>query len=346
MAQETFSDLSSALSQIFSRRLEDQINRNADSLAFIDVVPNDAGKNVAWTAKFSNSKATTVFAEGSDVDNSEYAFNIKVPATLNFGNYRCPAKVTDYAAIMAAMATGSADELMGLVDDEINDSILTLTKQIGTDFFSGTGTSGGNPNIIGVYGGACAATGTYAGINRATHSEWAGNVLGNGGVARPLTDDLLRQAEVAAFNAGGLPPNLILTSGGVHRKYAGLFSSIQRVQTAGAAPAQLGMGTNDLMWNNMPVVRDANATTGKLIMLNTANVQLVVPRSLLPAAGYPINPMTQTRARDGKRQYSIPVIVEPLARQGNSLPFNVWTHVQLRVKRPNACSTIEDISES
>ena len=42
---------------------------------------------------------------------------------------------------------------------------------------------------------------------------------------------------------------------------------------------------------------------------------------------------------------AVPVIVEVLARTGNSLKFNVWTHLQLRVRSPNGVVVIEDISE-
>lgn len=348
MATLTFSDITAALSQTYTRRLADQLNRRADVLQYIRVVQNDTGKNIAWDAKFAGSKATTVFAEGADVDASEYGFNVEVPATLNYGNYRAPTKVTDSALFLSRDAVGSPEELMDLLNEKVSDSLKTLTDSIGVDIYSGTGTSGGNPNIVGLYGLAALSTGTYAGINRATYAPWAGNVLGNGGVARPLTDDLLRQAEALIFTASGRTPNLILTSAGVHRKYGGLFSSIQRVQTPGQAPAQLGMGTMDLFWGNMPIVRDKSHPTGKLIMLNTEDLEMVVPRTLLAATGQ-LRPAqaaeTSLTDVDGRR-FQIPVIVEPLARAGNSLPVNVWTHVQLRLRHPNRTAIINDISES
>src|SRR5262245_35864910 len=97
MATVTYSAIQAALSQTFTKRLANQINHRAEVLQYLRVVPNDTGKNIAWDAKFSGSKATTVFAEGADVDASEYGFNVEVPATLNYGNYRDPTKITDLA---------------------------------------------------------------------------------------------------------------------------------------------------------------------------------------------------------------------------------------------------------
>jgi len=67
---------------------------------------------------------------------------------------------------------------------------------------------------------------------------------------------------------------------------------------------------------------------------------------VVPVASVPMNPMVQRMGLDLKRQYMLPVVVEPLAKTGNSLKYNVYTYVQLRVKRPNAVATISDISES
>ncbi len=346
MAGETFSTISTALSQFYSAKLADQRNMDATELSVINIVPNDSGKNVAWDAKFTGTKATTVFAEAADVDAAEYTKTTKVPAVLDFGNYRSPASISDKAAILAQVAEGSPDELRALVDAEVNDSLVQVTKDIAVDIYTGTGTSGGNPNIVGLAGGAALSTGFYATINRSTYSEWAATILANGGVARPLSDDLLRQAEAAIFTAGGGAPNMILTTGSIHRKYGGLFSALLRVNTGGPQPQVMAMGTNDLYWGNMPVVRSARAPAGKLFMFNTNNVELVFPRQLLPIASVPMNPMVQKMGLDLKRQYMLPIIVAPLANTGNALKYNVFTYVQLRAKRPNAIATITDISES
>lgn len=346
MAGETTATISTALSQYYSAKLADQRNMDAFELAYIPIVPGDSGKNVAWDARFTGTKNTTVFAEAADVDPSEYTKTTKVPAVLDFGNYRSPASISDKAAILSAVAEGSPDELRALIDAEVNDSLIQITKDIVVDIYIGTGVSGGNPNIVGLAGGAALNSGLYAGINRASYTEWSAQIIGNNGISRPLSDDLMRQAETAVFNAGGAPPNMILTTGSVHRKYGGLFGAMLRVNTGGPQPSLMGMGTNDLFWGNMPVVRSARSPAGKLFMFNTSNVELVFPRSLLPIASVPMNPMVAKMGMDLKRPYMLPIVVTTMANTGNSLKYNVFSYVQLRVKRPNAVATITDISET
>ncbi len=348
MAGETYSNINAALSVTYSMKMTDQVNRQAVGLKKLRAVPGDSGKSVNWNVKFTNSKTAASYADGADVDASEYGTNKKESAIIQYGRYRCPASVTDDAAIYAANSLGNPRELMRLLDNEINDSLTTLAKKLNQDLYIGDGTDGSsNPTIVGFHGAACLNSGSYAGLARGTYSEWAGNVLGNGSVARPLTDDLLRQAEQQAWEGGGSKPNMILTTGGVHRKYAGLFGSIQRVQTAGQSPVVLAMGTNDLMWSNMPVERDADAPTGKLVMFNTDDVELVYPSELDPLVQeITLHARKLGKLKDGEEQFVIPVVIEELARTGNAVKVNVWTLLQLRVRRPNATAIIEDISES
>ncbi len=347
MSGIVFDDVTTALSQIFTAKLADQRNKDCVELNSVNIVPNDSGQNVAWGAKFSGTRNAGNFADGEDIDPSEYTKTVKVPAVLGFGNYRAPVEVGDVAAVLAAAASGSPDELNRLVESELGDGIVELTNFIASDFWVGDGTgAGGDPSIVGITGGAAISTGHYAGIDRGTYPEFAGNVLANGGIPRPLTDDLLRQGEALIFTAGGRPANRMLTSTGVHRKYAGLFGSTLRVNTGGQMAPQLAMGTMDLNWGGMPVVRTPKAPTGTLLMYNADNVELVFPNTLTQFAATPMNQMAVKMGMDLKGTFMLPIIVQPIAKVGNASRYNVWTLVQLRIKRPNECALIQDISES
>ena len=80
-----------------------------------------------------------------------------------------------------------------------------LCSRVNVDIFTGTGDldAAGVPTLVGLYGGPMIATGAYATIDRGQFPEWAGNVLANGGVARPLTLDLMAQLEQNVFTACG-----------------------------------------------------------------------------------------------------------------------------------------------
>ncbi len=198
MAGETFSTISTVLSQIYTARLADARNMASFELNALNIVPNDSGKNLAWVAKFDGTRDVTNFADdGVAVQAAEYTKTTKVPATLAFGNYRAPAMITDLAGMLASVSTGSPTELMSLVDHEVKDSLVQITKQVAIDFYVGDGTStvGSNPNIVGLTGGAALQTGTYAGIDRATYTQWAAHEIANGAVE--WSPDLARVAALA-----------------------------------------------------------------------------------------------------------------------------------------------------
>ena len=91
----------------------------------------------------------------------------------------------------------------------------------------------GEAALMVAHGGAMESTGLYAGISRQQFPEWASNVLGNGGVPRPLTVDLMAQLEANVFTACGEPANLVLASAGVVRRYenfSGDFSKTLRFE--------------------------------------------------------------------------------------------------------------------
>lgn len=347
MALETLSGIASALTQVFAPELDRQFNQEAvtaKALTFED----GRGKNVAWDVEFSGASAAA-YAEGSDVTDGEMLTNPAVPAVLDWGRYRSAFKISG-DAIDAAMSTvDGATALVDLVRERVLNCGTALSSVINTDLITGTGTDGaGNPTIIGFLGGALATTGSYAGIYRTgggtNYTEWKGNALANGAVARPLTLDLMAQGEQLIFTASNMKPTIILTSPGVVRKYKGLFEPIHRV--SGIEPRVDSLYGAEFTFMGIPVVRDRNFTAGTLVM---ANQNLCKVRQL-PQGLYP-----DTNATDGQlpdtngAQTGITPIrfrIYPLAKTGDSVKFVLQAKLQLQVRRPNAFCVISDISES
>src|SRR5690606_33596363 len=122
---------------------------------------------------------------------------------------------------------------------------------INTDIVVGTGTDGsGNPTIIGLLT-ALTDSGSYASINPATAGQeaWVGNLVANGGVARPLTLDLLAKAEQLQYVASGQSCDVVVTTPGIKTKYEGLFNAIQRMSAGTEGPiARMDASSEDLYW--------------------------------------------------------------------------------------------------
>ena len=346
----TLSNVANALSQGFAADLMRQYNRVT---VLGEEIPSEFqgnnGKNVAWDVMMGGQTASS-YAEGSDVSAGEFTVDQPLPATLSWGNYRSAFQISENQINAAWMSKSSATDIVQIVRERMLSAVSALASAENVDLWSGTGTDGsGNPNIVGLTGGALAATGTYATIDRTSYPLWAGNVLSNGGVDRALTLDLLEQAEENIYNASGMTADKIVCSSGVWRKYVGLFEPIRRV--AGMEqPSEYGTSVqNRLFFKGIPVIRDKDAPAGTLVFLNTEVVKKVYLPEIADAS------MDAVVAREvpgvgvsGKLRtpLQLPFKFEALAKTGDSVKFMCKSVLNLKVGRPNACALVQDISES
>lgn len=345
---EALTNISNALSTTFAEEIHRQWNREAVFASMVKMVPafgQGAGKQIGWEVEFSGASAAS-FAEGSDVASTEYAVDPVQPATLSFGQYRAAFQLSNLEIKAAAASPAQAAALGRIVIERLKGSLAKMASVMNTDLFNGTGTDGsGNPTIIG-FDTAVAASGTYAGISKATYSEWAGNVLANGGTARALTQDLLYNLEQLIYTASGKTPSFIVCTPGVYRKYAGLFEPLRRVESDGRGPLQYNSGAAELFWKGIPVIRDRVAPAGTLRMVS--------------AEDFVLRPLTIESNEDGVAQRAaglsstngeqekplgMAVDVIPLARTGSAQKFLVECYLQAAMLRPNAHGLLSDISE-
>ena len=346
MALETLAAVNAALSQTFEADLIRQYNRLAVAAALI-LAERGRGRNCAWDVEFSGATAEAV-AEGSDVPEAEFTTDQPVPAILNWATYRQSFKISETEIDAAASSLGTPDVLMDMFGERVLNAHHKLISTINIDIFNGVGVSpSGVPNLVGLYGGAIEPTGIYAGISRQQFGEWSGNVLGNGGVPRPLTVDLMAQLEQNVFDACGEPANLILASSGVLRKYENFFESIRRVISDGRGPMDFGAGAANLFYKGIPVIRDRNGTRGRLAMLNTNYVRMKYLPHVNPndALGHAEGTLAGSSGNAITLATDIPARIVLLAKTGDNVKASVKTTIQMCVKRPNSCGYIADIAE-
>lgn len=352
MALENLAAIANALSQTFADPLYHQMNREAATLSRLEARPG-RGKNCAWDVEFSGSGSADTVAEGSDVAEGEFTTDVPVPATLSWGLYRAAFKLSETEVKAAASSIGTPEALVDIVGDRVLLKGASLASKINQDLFAGDGTDGsGNPNVVGFYGGALGNSGSYAGIDRTTYTEWKATVLANGAVPRALTMDLLAQAEEQLFQKCGRSPLWILTSSGVRRKYSNLFEEVRRVATDGRGALQYNAGASDLFYQGAPILRDKDATAGKLIMAAAEPMIEFLP----PLGSNPEQIMKRMQQLSGTNGQglpgaratgtSIPFEIVPLAKTGNSIKFMLSCEIAMKVFRPNAYVVIEDISEA
>lgn len=344
------SDIQAALGQTFARQLVRAWNRQSVFLQHIPILPGGGaggGKNVSWVVEFSGAKAGA-FAEGSDFDPNEFGSDKPVDAVLPWGQYRSAFEITHLEINTAANNMGNPEALDDLFEERLRSAITKITSIINADVISGTGTDiSGNPTIVGILT-ACAATGTYAGISKATYPEWAGNVSANGGTPRDLSLELLAQAEQLGFVASGQSPELLITTPTLLTKYESLFTPYQRVVNDGMSPIRAFQGSAErLAWRGRDVIRDKDMPAGTLLMVRPSGLELRV----LPWAPMPKNVQGDLRpllSSTGNEAAALGALVNvyPLARTGSAIKFGVELYCQLKVARPNEHVVIKDIKET
>lgn len=349
MAAEVLSNIASALATTFQPEITRTWNRMAVAAQQIPVKSGGGqggGKQVAWDVEMDGA-SVTVFAEGSDVGAGEYDFDPVQPATLPWGQYRAPFQISNLELNAAAENVANATALEDIFAERVIGKAAKLLSQINKDIYSGTGTSGGNPNIIGL-DNALITSGSYANIPIASYATWASTVSANGGIARSLSLALLASTEASLFTASGFSPDFLLGDPTIHAKYEGLFETVRRTMDDGSrdVPAYRG-STNQLFWRGRPVVRDKDATASRIYLLNRDEIALRV----LPFRGVPDGVPVQQReleSSNGKDSMAtgIPVHIYPLGRTGSGVKFVVEMYVQLQVRRPNAHAVLADISET
>jgi hypothetical protein len=350
MAIETSATILSALAQTYAKKYHPQFNRAARFLSLIDTV-QEGGKNVAWTNSFSGATAGS-YAEGADLVSGDFTSDVKVASTLSWGLYRTSFWMSDHEIEVAQSAGGSADAMMGIFETNLREHIAKIASQLNNDAINATGTDGSsNPCLQGILS-ACQATGTYAGVARATYPEFAGNVLANGAVGRALTLNLMQQAEDAIFNAsGGHGVDFILTDAAMVSAYAAILET-RRVFNDNSGTLNAYPKDDGSFFKGVPIVRDVNmpraSGLGSLVFVNKDAVKLVAlpPTPCKNAqASFVIN-MATGMAADGTLQDStgIPLRVCFLGKTGDSTKVMIRTAVQMKVTNPNRIAVLKDIT--
>lgn len=331
------------------------MNRSCPELQLIRYKPVAGAKNLQWDVEFKNASEATdsSIAEGANV--SAFGDDDIVPAILQFKDYSEAIKVTGKALRTAkAAGSGGASELNDLWIQKTLRAVRRLAKNLGKDFWQGPGT--GN-RILGLYGGATltsgaplSAAGTYASINRATYADWQGNVLANGGVARPVSFQLLRDMRRDIYEACGEMPDLIMCDPVQHEKYGMLFGDQRRyVQeiTVRGQKIVLDGGYRALEFDGIPIIMSVNHPSGSMTFLNTNHVYMTALDDS-PSEANRSPRMVQLQAMPEEQLLSGAVPLQarlnPLAVNGDAYPMQMILYPQVQLERPNTCGVLADLA--
>jgi hypothetical protein len=334
------------LSDVLTTIFLDNINR-ACVLPQVLPVRHGRGKNVYWANRFTNTTAYTGNAAADGADVSAYNTDIKVPAYLEYCTYMDAVAIGGRAQAAAASA-GNPAELADLLGEEVGEGIRRLALALCTDFYTGTGASNqvnGLYSATGTTYGALKATGTYAGINRSTYTEWACNVDAGSSVNRALTIDLMRDMRRKIYVASGQRPDVIITDPIQFEKYAQLMGLNRRYNQEVTLRGQkivLDGGFMALDFDGIPVIEDALHPANAMSFLNTRVCYL----TQLPFYSPQPNDMGEvmlagtSEEQFGEGNIKLSARIKHLAEAGDALKLQIICYPQIVVRRPNACGSI------
>lgn len=348
MTMLDYAGVASRLGINVQEEIVNQINRAVVLQAFIDVVPA-TNKAVTWDVKFG-TLVGSVKADGADLGSGDFQQDDKIQASLNFGVYQDAFQIGGLARSVSRV-TNNPGGLRDVFMDELNDAAARVGKLINQDLYTGTSTSPQEITGItdGSTGGALGSTGIYAGINRSTYPQWAASRSANGGIERALSTGLMRSTRQAIYEASGEKPDLIICDAFQHLKYGGLTEQkrqwVDQVRMRGEL-IKLDAGYNLLEFDGIPVIEDVDAPEGTMLFLNTSHLRIVQVadtsddqnggRGYTMASGTP-----EEQAGPAKRRISLRL--NPLAKLGDHIKFQLVGYLQLQCKRPNAMGVIADL---
>lgn len=336
--------VASALQAEFEPDITSQINRSGPLLRLLQTRPY-RGQNITWDVRVGSASAgsSAAIAEGTDV--STFNADTKVPAVLQYATMHEAFEVTGLALAAAANSSQPA-ALVDLFSEELTSAAERLGKAIAEEIYGGTGASNRMTGLGTSSGLALGTAGTYAGLARGTYSQWASNVLSNGGTARALTLALMRQAMREAFIDCGERPDVIVCDPVQFDKYGALFDAqrqyVYDVRTM-SGTIKLDGNYRALEFDGRMIVEDINCPSGKMLFLNSRKVHLATLPPVNPMGSQSSNAAVPAVVEGMSAPTNIQVKIQPLAVLGDKYRFGLFAYVQPVVRAPNSCAVLEDL---
>lgn len=340
------SDIAAALAVIFEPKIIPQFNR---SVVLAQLLPYEVGTaaQVNWDAEFGTENVDTSVADGADI--VDFDDDTPVKASLLYATAQQSFKVTGKARAGAAI-TGNPAQLEDLFGEKLMGAATRLISGINRDLYTGDGSA---DHLWGLYPAgvkAIGATGNYAGIDRNTYPRWAGVVRANGGNARPVTLQLMREMRQAIYESCGQSTDLIICSPTQHTKFGQLLGDgrhfIQDVYMRGQKIV-LDPGYQALMFDGIPVIQDVACPNGIQIWINTNFVRLrQMPDAADIVNGSPgiMRLQGTPEMQFGEQMTGFYARINPLAKLGDHIKMQLILYPAIQVKRPNAQGVLADLA--
>lgn len=322
----------------YRARLVHQVNRRSALLRALQIKQGE-GKTCAWTVEADGAIAEN-FADGADASN--FGSDAQAGASLPWGLYRAPFRVTGLAQAAAASSASPQGNRRLWANNLVNSS-SKLASTINGALHSGAGTG---TTIAGLGVAIGDTTNTYAGIDRTVgaNSYWLPTVVDPGILTAP-TFSLIRSDIQTIFDASGETPDIAVCSGAVFNKIGSLFDPnrhyVSQVATA-RGMITLDMGFEGIMLDSTVLLKDKDAVANTIAYINTNHLWL----EYLPPASPVVREMLAqlVQADDGYGALPLGFVYEMLAKAGDSDKAMLKTYLQMVCDKPNSCGYRKNVA--
>ncbi len=258
MATFSIGDMSGAMSTVY-RKMVGQVQRKAPTFRLLAAIGalnrSNTGLNMTWDVKFSGQQAAAVNVDGGSFLTA--ASDVPVAASLAFGTYAAPVKVTDDMLWRGSVTGGLPADINPFADPiaiNIKDGIEQWVKAVNQDIFAGAGTSN---TLTGLYV-AVNNSGTYASVNSSTYTGWKSTVDGNSGTLRSLTLALIKKnLRTVAVNSKLGRPDIAICTPAIMDAVEALFEAYTRINYSPSDGMAAPGGAGERVSMNPPVITTA-----------------------------------------------------------------------------------------
>ena len=352
MATVALSAISAVMNLIYGAAMADQIRRD---VLLPNLLPVKVGKNstMTWPVKVSGRSAGGAFAEGADMSASDYDAHTRLQASLAWAQYRTGAAVSGLSEALSRL-NGSLALDPSLFSDEIRDAIDYLATLMSSHTYAGNVAA--SPAQLAGLAAGIDSSGSYAGIDPATYTEWASseNSLASASLSfSTLRSNLIRPVK----DACGMYPKFVTCDGTTFDKIGDLFGDQRRYITevmsvdGRQVDLKLAGGFRALEVDGIPYIEDRHATANTLYAFGPDSVHYEQVPSVGPEqAGVVVAAMKQLtgvtlqedevaamlKAATARLQPTI----EMMGKTGDNVKAMVKVYAQLGVRHRNRCGKL------
>jgi len=347
MATLALSAISAVLNLLYQDQMADLVRRDVVLPNLLPVRPDPNGA-AYWPVKSAGRTAGGAYAEGADMADGDYDAHNRLQGTLAWVEYRKGAKVSGLAEAVAR-ANGTPAIGSGLMDDEIRDAVDALAVDLANHSYAGNGSA--TPAQVTGLATAVASSGTYAGINPSSYTDWVA-AQGTFALADMSFANLRAQGLRVFKDACGMYPVFATCPGAVFDAIRDLFNDqvtfVQDIMTVDgrSVNVKLAFGGRALEIDGVPIVEDRHATANRIYWFGRdaaeyRQVPIVTPAmygqvvaAMKELTGVDLDP-DQVKAALAAGTMRLQPGIDVLARTGDAFKAQVKWYGNLIVRRRN-----------